>query len=62
MVKSVKREVTFGDSRFDLYFEKEFVDALLHASQQGVQILAYDSIVKENELVLDQPLFLVLQG
>lgn len=122
-VKTVKREVTYGTSRFDLYFEegdqkgfievkgvtlendgiamfpdapttrgtkhvlelvraaeegylcailfvvqlkgcREFVpnretdpafaDALLQASQAGVQILAYDTIVTENELVLDQ--------
>lgn len=121
----VKREVTYGDSRFDLYFEKEnekgfievkgvtlekngialfpdaptlrgtkhvlelaravqegytgvilfivqmkgchalthnremdvaFADALLHASRQGVKILAYDSIVKEDGIVLDRPL------
>lgn len=125
LVKSVKREVTYGASRFDLYFEKDdekgfievkgvtleksgialfpdaptsrgtkhilelvkaahegytsailfvvqmkgchaftpnremdaaFTEALLHASQQGVQILAYDSIVKEDELILNQPL------
>lgn len=125
LVKSVKREVPFGDSRFDLYFEKgnekgfievkgvtleengialfpdaptsrgtkhvlelaeavhegytgailfvvqmkgcrafaphremdaAFADAILQASQQGVQILAYDSIVKEDELVLAGPL------
>jgi sugar fermentation stimulation protein A len=124
-VKSVKREVTYGDSRFDLYFEKDdvkgfievkgvtlekngialfpdaptsrgtkhvlelakavhegyngavlfvvqmkgcrafapnremdgaFADALLQASREGVQILAYDSIVKEDELVLGGPL------
>lgn len=125
LVQTVKREVTFGDSRFDLYFEKDnqkgfievkgvtlekngialfpdaptsrgtkhvlelikavqegytaailfvvqmkgcssfapniemdngFADALLQASRQGVQILAYDSIVKEDELILDQPI------
>lgn len=124
-VNLVKREVTFGDSRFDLYFEKggekgfievkgvtleengmalfpdaptargtkhvlelvkavqegytcailfvvqmkgcrsfapnslmdePFTKALLEASRQDVQILAYDSIVTENGLVLDQPI------
>ncbi|WP_338448261.1 DNA/RNA nuclease SfsA [Niallia oryzisoli] len=124
-VNLVKREVTFGDSRFDLYFEKDdkrgfievkgvtleengialfpdaptargtkhvlelvkavqegytcailfvvqmkgcssfapnslmdepFTKALLEASRQGVQILAYDSIVTDNGLVLDQPI------
>lgn len=125
LVKSAKREVTYGDSRFDLYFEKDgdkgfievkgvtleksgialfpdaptsrgtkhayelakavhegytaailfvvqmqgcrafspnkemdgdFAAALLQAAQQGVQILAYDSIVKEDEFVLGGPL------
>lgn len=125
LVELVKREVTYGDSRFDLYFEKgsekgfievkgvtleengvamfpdaptargtkhvlelaqaahegyttailfiiqmkgcrafsphremdaAFADALLEASRQGVQILAYDSIVKEDELVLGEKL------
>lgn len=125
LVKTAKREVTYGDSRFDLYFEKDdekgfievkgvtlekhgialfpdaptsrgtkhvfelakavqegytgailflvqmkgcrvfvphkemdaaFAEALLQASQQGVQILAYDSIVKDDELVLARPL------
>lgn len=124
-VDLVKREVTYGDSRFDLYFEKgakkgfvevkgvtleengiamfpdaptargtkhvlemakavregfigailfvvqmkgchaftpyramdsALADALLEASRQGVQILAYDSIVKENELLLSEPI------
>ncbi|MBP1971779.1 sugar fermentation stimulation protein A [Virgibacillus natechei] len=124
-VNLVKREVTFGASRFDLYFEQDgikgfievkgvtlekdgialfpdaptsrgtkhvvemanavlegctgvilfvvqmkgchafvphremdapFADALLEASRQGVQILAYDSIVTEDELVLDKAL------
>lgn len=122
-VATVKREVTYGASRFDLYFEqgdqkgfievkgvtlekegiamfpdapttrgtkhvvelakaieegykcaillvvqlkgcKEFVpnretdpafaDALLQAAEAGVQILAYDTVVTEDELVLDQ--------
>ncbi|MBY7145085.1 DNA/RNA nuclease SfsA [Virgibacillus sp. NKC19-3] len=122
-VNVVKREVTFGASRFDLYVEQEnrkgfievkgvtlekdgialfpdaptlrgakhvwelaraalegytctvlfvvqmktaralvphremdaaFADALLEASRKGVQILAYDSIVTEDELVLDK--------
>jgi sugar fermentation stimulation protein A len=124
-VDSVRGEVTYGNSRFDLYFEKgnekgfievkgvtlendgiamfpdapttrgtkhvlelakaiqegyscailfviqmkgcrnftpnrqmdpAFANALLQASRQGVQILAYDSIVKEDELILDQPI------
>lgn len=124
-VNSLKREVTFGASRFDLYFEKQnekgfievkgvtlekngvalfpdaptsrgakhvlelakavhegytgailfvvqmkgchafspnremdpaFTAALFQAASEGVQILAYDAIVKEDELVLDQPL------
>ena len=123
LVDSVKREVAYGDSRFDLYFEKDgekgfievkgvtlendgvvmfpdaptsrgtkhvleltkavqegyscsilfviqmkgcrlftpnkemdpaFSDALLRASQQGVQIMVYECIVKEDELILDQ--------
>lgn len=123
LVDLVKREVVYGDSRFDLYFEKDgekgfievkgvtlendgvvmfpdaptsrgtkhvleltkavqegyscsilfviqmkgcrlfttnkemdpaFSDALLRASQQGVQIMVYDCIVKEDELILDQ--------
>ncbi|WP_110930711.1 DNA/RNA nuclease SfsA [Paenibacillus bouchesdurhonensis] len=33
-----------------------FANALLEASRHGVQILAYDSIVKEDELILDQVL------
>jgi len=129
MVNMLKREVPFGESRFDLYFEKgdesgfievkgvtlekngvalfpdaptlrgtkhmlelakavqkgysgiilfvvqmkgcysftpniemdkTFTEALLKAAQQGVQILAYDSIVKANELVLGNPLPVVL--
>ncbi|MEF2966607.1 DNA/RNA nuclease SfsA [Paenibacillus sp. M1] len=128
-VEAVKREVTFGASRFDLYFEKgnergfievkgatlekegvalfpdaptargakhvmemaqavsqgytgiilfivqmkgcrafapnrimdaAFADALALASRQGVRILAYDSIVTENELLLGEPLPLLL--
>ena len=31
-----------------------FADALFRASQQGVQILAYDTLVSEDELILDQ--------
>lgn len=130
LVETVKREVTYGDSRFDLYFEKgvkrgfievkgvtleengiamfpdaptargtkhvleltkavqegfkcailfvvqmkgcsvfvpnremdpAFADALSHASQQGVQILAYNSIVSEDELMLDQPVAVCLE-
>jgi len=125
VVDSVKREVTFGDSRFDLYYKKDvekgfievkgvtlekngialfpdaptvrgkkhvlelvkaaqegykcsilfvvqmkgcskfvhnkemdpaFTEALLDAARNGVQILAYDTIVKKDELQLDQPL------
>ncbi|AZK48866.1 DNA/RNA nuclease SfsA [Paenibacillus lentus] len=33
-----------------------FADALLEASCQGVQVLAYDSMVTEEELILDRPL------
>ena len=123
LIKSVKREVTYGDSRFDLYYETDhekgfievkgvtleengtalfpdaptargtehvlelvkavqngytatilfviamkgcktfapnkemdpiFTDALIQAASLGVRILAYDSIVKEDELILDQ--------
>ncbi len=123
LVKSVKREVTFGGSRFDLYFEQDeqkgfievkgvtlekdgvamfpdaptirgtkhvlelakavqegyscaillviqlkgcqyfkpnretdpkFADALRYAAQAGVQILAYDTIVKGNEMILNR--------
>lgn len=124
-VESVKREVRYGASRFDLYFEKDnekgfievkgvtlerdgiamfpdaptargakhvlemaeavregytgiilfvvqmqgcrafspnrgmdapFADALSRAARQGVRILAYDSVVKEDELILGAPL------
>ena len=34
--------------------DEDFANAWIEASQQGVQILAYDSIVKEDELSLDQ--------
>lgn len=123
LVELIKREVTYGDSRFDLYFENgdtkgfievkgvtleengmalfpdaptargtkhvlelakavhvgytaailfviqmkgcrgfaphremdpAFADALLEASRQGVRILAYDSIVKEDEIALGE--------
>lgn len=122
---TVKREVTFGQSRFDLYFEKDdrkgfmevkgvtlekdgvamfpdaptsrgtkhvlemikavqegyigmilfviqmkdcrsfspywkmdraFAKALQKASEEGVKILAYDSIVYEDKIVIDQPI------
>jgi sugar fermentation stimulation protein A len=33
-----------------------FADALLHAENNGVQILAYDSVVKEDALEMDKPL------
>ena len=128
-VKTLKKEVTFGDSRFDLYYEQgeqkgfmevkgvtlekngiatfpdaptargtkhvlelnkavqagykgailfvvqlkgcqaftsnkemdpTFADALIEASRNGVQILCYDAIVRENELVLDEPIPVVL--
>src|SRR5699024_10670993 len=36
--------------------DKTFADALLEAQQQGVHILAYDSIIKKDELILDQPI------
>ncbi len=131
LVETVKREVTYGDSRFDLYFENGgergfievkgvtleengiamfpdaptargtkhvlelakavqegyrcailfviqmkgcrvfvpnremdpvFADALLQASQQGVQILAYDTMVSEDELVLNQPVPVCLEA
>jgi len=120
----VKREVTYGTSRFDIYYEKEgergfievkgvtlekngvamfpdaptvrgtkhvleliqasregyaaailflvqmkgcntfrphaemdpdFADAVRKASREGVQVLAYDCMVKDNELILDKP-------
>ena len=125
LVDTIKREVTYGASRFDLYFEQnnrkgfievkgvtleqdgicsfpdaptsrgtkhvlelakavqegylcaillvvqlkgcqyfvpnretdpQFADALLLAAQAGVKILAYDTIVTENEMVLDKSL------
>ncbi|WP_026909150.1 DNA/RNA nuclease SfsA [Paucisalibacillus globulus] len=128
-VDSLKREVTYGDSRFDLFYEKqgmkgfieikgvtlevnglamfpdaptvrgtkhikelveakregymttilfvvqmqgcqaftpnmamdeEFANALNEASQQDVQILAYDSIVKEDELNLNRSVTVLL--
>lgn len=124
-VHMIKREVTYGDSRFDLYFEtndkerfievkgvtlerngvamfpdaptlrgtkhardlikatqegytavvlfvvqmkgchmftphqemdKVFTEALLEAHRCGVHILAYDTIVKQDELIFDQPI------
>ena len=33
-----------------------FADALVYAANAGVQILAYDTIVKENGMVLNQPI------
>ncbi|WP_017756719.1 DNA/RNA nuclease SfsA [Calidifontibacillus oryziterrae] len=39
-----------------------FTDALIQASRQGVQILAYDCIVGEDEIVLDEPLPVYLSG
>lgn len=128
-IVKVKREVTYGDSRFDLYYEHDrgqgfvevkgvtleqegvamfpdaptvrgtkhvlemaravregyagailflvqmkgchsftphrqmdeaLADALREASCQGVRILAYDAVVTENELRLDQPLPVIL--
>lgn len=128
-VKTLKKEVTFGDSRFDLYYEQgedkgfievkgvtleknsfatfpdaptirgtkhvlelikavqagykgailfivqlkgcqaftpnkemdpAFTNALIEASRNGVQIICYDAIVGENELVLDEPIPVVL--
>jgi len=125
LVDSIRKEVTYGASRFDLYFEQgqqkgfievkgvtlerdgvamfpdaptargtkhvlelakavqegyscaillvvqlkgcqyfvpnretdpAFADALVYAANAGVQILAYDTIVKENEIVLNQPI------
>lgn len=40
--------------------DKTFTEALLKAMEQGVQILAYDAIVKVDELVLGDPLPVVL--
>ena len=40
--------------------DKTFTEALLKAVEQGVQILAYDAIVKVDELVLGDPLPVVL--
>lgn len=36
--------------------DQVFADALLEAYRNGVHILAYDSIVKEDRLILDQPI------
>lgn len=124
-VNTVKREVTYGDSRFDLYYEQDdlkgfievkgvtlekegmamfpdaptargtkhvyelakaveegyqgtilfivqmkgcqaftpnremdaaFADAIVQAKHHGVQLLAYDSIVTEDELILGEPI------
>ncbi len=124
-LKTIKREVSFGNSRFDLYYEnkqekgfievkgvtleknkiamfpdaptsrgtkhvlelikavnegytgtilfviqmkgchgftpnkemdKAFMNALMQASKQGVRILAYDTIVKKDELILGYPI------
>lgn len=35
--------------------DPSFAEALLQASRQGVEILAYDCLVREDELLLDQP-------
>jgi sugar fermentation stimulation protein A len=35
--------------------DKNFAEAVQRAAAEGVHILAYDCIVRENELVLDQP-------
>ncbi|WP_368993554.1 DNA/RNA nuclease SfsA [Caldifermentibacillus hisashii] len=67
MVNTVKREVLFvvqmkGCSTFapNKEMDKTFTAALLKAVEQGVQILAYDAIVKVDELVLGDPLPVVL--
>ena len=44
---------TFSPNRT---MDAKFADAVLEASRQGVQILAYDSIVKENELLIGEQL------
>lgn len=130
-VDHIQREVTYGDSRFDLYFEKDeekgfievkgvtldqdgvamfpdaptsrgtkhvlelikavqegytcailfivqmkgchaltphqemdpaFADALRQASLQGVQILAYDTLVEEDACIIDAPLPVQIEG
>lgn len=38
----------------------EFADALVHAAAHGVKVLAYDCIVKEDSLALDQEIPVVL--
>lgn len=37
-----------------------FTDAVIRAKREGVEILAYDSIVEENQIVLDQPIPVIL--
>lgn len=45
-----------GCHRFTPYFEmdKDFKEALLEASRLGVQVIAYDTVVTEDELILDK--------
>lgn len=40
---------------------REFGEALIEAKKAGVNILAYDCIVKENEIILDQPVPVILE-
>jgi sugar fermentation stimulation protein A len=40
--------------------DKEFAHALKYASENGVKILAYDSIVREDEIVLDRKIQVVI--
>jgi len=40
--------------------DEAFADALAEASRKGVKVLAYDAIVKTDELILDQPVPVLL--
>lgn len=41
--------------RLDWHMDKAFSDAIKLASEKGVEILAYDSIVENNSIYLDKP-------
>jgi sugar fermentation stimulation protein A len=53
-----------GCSTFMPYaaMDEAFANAVRKASQEGVRILIYDCIVKEDELILDRPIPLKMQG
>nr|WP_281252967.1 DNA/RNA nuclease SfsA [Oceanobacillus senegalensis] len=44
----------------NIKMDRNFTDSLLKASRQGIQILAYDSIVKRDGLTLNQPVPVII--